>query len=100
MTDQEIRKEVCISLQRGLLGCITPNIRLITANWDDLNSFKMRVYYDSIPSDDDIEEMEAVTSQVAADIPFKKIEPVEAVYDLRPRKDLEKFQCTVYSRKE
>jgi hypothetical protein len=100
MEERELAVKVRLSVQRALLGTITPNIRLITIDWDALKSFRMRVYYDVKPSEDDIEEMEAVISEVVSDIPFETAPNVEAIHDLRPRSVLEIFKYTVFARKE
>ena len=100
MTEQELVIAVKLSCQRALLGAITPNIRLITVKWDDLKDFYFKVYYDTVPSEVDIDEMEAVIAEIDADIPFERDHGAECIYDTRPRNQLEVYQWTVYARKE
>jgi hypothetical protein len=99
MTEKELNIKVRLICQVALLGTITSNIRLITVGWDDLKLFHLRAYFDTKPTEDEIEEMDAVCTEVDADIPFEK-DKVECLYDLRPRKELERLKCVVYSRKE
>jgi len=100
MTERELTITVKLSCQTALLGTITPNIRLITIGWDDLDSFYLKSYYDNSPSEEDIEEMDAVITEVIAAVPFKKCRAPECIFDTRPRNQLELYKWTVYSRKE
>jgi hypothetical protein len=100
ISENDLRVRVCLSMQRALLGSITPNIRAISVAWDQLKSFSIRVYYDTHPTEDDLEQMEIVASEVLADIPFERMLPIEAIYDIRPQQELENLMVMVYSRKE
>ena len=98
--DLELSISVRLSCQRALLGAIIPNIRLITVGWDNLNMFYLRAYYDVIPSENDIDDMNAVLGEIFADIDFKKDNGVECIQDIRPMKELELYKWVVYERKE
>ncbi len=99
MNEKELNIKVRLCCQVALLGTITPNIRLITVGWDELKLFHLRAYFDTEPTEDDFEEMDAVSSEVISDIPFER-DKVECIYDTRQRKELELLKCVVYSRKE
>ena len=99
MDERELSINVRLCCQVALLGTITPNIRLITIGWDELNLFHLRAYFSTEPSEEEIEEMDAVCGEIDADLPFKK-DKLECIYDIRPRKELELLKYTVYSRKE
>ena len=99
MTEKELSIKVRLCCQVALLGTITPSVRLITIGWNELKLFQLRAYFDTQPTEDDFEEMDAASSEVISDIPFEK-DKVECIYDTRQRKELELLKCTVYSRKE
>ena len=99
MTEKELSINVRLCCQVALLGAITPNIRLITIGWDGLKLFHLRAYFNSEPTEDEVEEMNAVCSEIDADIPFEN-DKVECIYESKQRKDLELLKCVVYSRKE
>lgn len=99
MTEKQLSNSLCIHSQVALLGTITPNIRMITIGWDGLKLFHLRAYFDREPTEDEIEEMDAVSSEVISHLPFEK-DKVECIYDTRQRRELEILKCVVYSRKE
>jgi hypothetical protein len=82
------------------LGRITSNIRLITIGWDSLKSFHLRSYYDNIPSEDDVEEMEIAISEIISDISFYKVLPADCIFSTASSRDLKGLKCVVYARKE
>jgi hypothetical protein len=100
MTEIELSSSVRLSCQRALLGAITPNIRLITIGWDSLDMLYLKAYYNTLPSEDNIKDMNIVMSEIHADIPFKKDNGTECIYDIRPINQLEFYKWIVYSRKE
>jgi hypothetical protein len=100
MTETELTIAVRLSCQRALLGAITPGIRLITLKWNKLEDFYFRAYYDTMPSDQDIDEMEAVIAEIESDIAFKTDHGAECIYDIRPRNQLSIYDWVVYARKE
>jgi hypothetical protein len=100
MTEQEISISVRLSSQRALLGAITPNIRLITIGWDGLDILYLKAYYDILPTNEDIDEMNTVMGEIEAGIEFKTAHGVKCIYDLRPQNQLDLYKCIVYARKE
>lgn len=99
MIEVELSVRIRLACQRALWGAITPNIRMITVGWDDLKLFHLRIYFSSVPSDDEIEEMEAVSAEVLSDLNFLR-DKVECIVDNRIRKDLEILKEIIYVRKE
>ena len=100
MKEEEISMNVRLYCQRALLGEITKNIRLITIDWDALKNFKFRVYFEVTPTLEEIEEMEAVTSEVLSGLPFEQVEPVEAIVLNQPMQTLPVYKCVIFARKE
>jgi len=99
MTEQELSSRTRLSVQRALLGEITPHLRMVTIGWEGLKVFKIRAYFDILPNEDLIEDINVVSTQVIADIPFET-DQVECIYSTELQKDLEIFKHIVYSRKE
>jgi hypothetical protein len=62
------RCEVLLSLQRALLGEVTPNLRAVTVNYDD-TSIHFEAFFDGAISDDEREGMSLVETEVLADFP-------------------------------
>lgn len=72
MTNIELRINVLLSLQRALLGEISPNIRGITCSWDT-SIITIHCYFQAEISDDDRESMECVATEVIADFPEHRV---------------------------
>ena len=89
-----------LSVQNAVLGAVTPNIRLISVDWDGFENFRIRVHYDGPPSEDDIEEMECVTTQVISAVPFKHADLVEAIVSDEPLWEVDALRYRVFCRKE
>jgi|GEM_PF-3610813 len=98
--ENDIYVQVMLSMQGALLGAITPNIRLISVDWDGFANFRMMVHYDGPPSEDDIEEMEAVSGEIIAHVPFNHADLVEVVVSDEPLWEVAALRYRVYCRKE
>lgn len=99
MTEKEISISVRLSCQRALLGAITPNVRLVTIGWDGLKLFKLKAYFASEPSEDEIEDFNVVSTEVISDIPFEN-DQVECIFSDAPKSQLAVYNHIVYLRKE
>ncbi|MCR6718962.1 MAG: hypothetical protein NVV59_01450 [Chitinophagaceae bacterium] len=99
MTEQKLTTSVLLTHKEHSLGVITPRIRMITVEWEEIKLFRIRAYYDVAPSDEDIEDMNAVCTEIDSDIPFER-NNVECIYSTEAIKDLEVFKFVVYLRKE
>ncbi len=99
MEDTALRTRILLSTQRALLGRISRNIRMITIDWDK-NYFELKAYYDKIVTEDDIENLEEITTEIAADFP--EMEEIEELYEysLEEISDLIALKEVVYKRKE
>jgi hypothetical protein len=64
----ELRAQVLLSLQRALVGAVTPNLRLVVCRWTE-SEIKIRAVYDQQPSPDEVEEMSIVETNMLADFP-------------------------------
>lgn len=98
MKEQEIQNSVLLSVQRALLGVITPNIRMITIGWEGINRLHILAYYDKEPTEEDVEDMNSVCAEIEADVPFEK-DKVECLYSNTEFKNLKVLKFIVYSRK-
>jgi hypothetical protein len=65
---ESLRKKILLSLQRALLGEISPFLRGVTCSWDD-SQICILCIFDGQVSDDDQESMEGVETEVMADFP-------------------------------
>ena len=66
-----------ISVQRALLGNLTNNMNAITISYNN-SSFILKVYFEKEPSEDEIESLSEITSEVAADFP--NINKIQELY--------------------
>ena len=99
MTEAEISISIRLSAQRALLGAITPNIQQVTLDWDGLENFTMRVYLYTTPTEEELEDMEVVTTEIIADIPFASVDPVEVIVLDQQQVSLSPAKVIVYLRK-
>ncbi|MCD6012922.1 MAG: hypothetical protein K0Q79_2784 [Flavipsychrobacter sp.] len=96
----ELVHTVLISCQRALLGAISPGIRAIAVEWDSVKNITLNVCYASPPSADEIADMEIVTTEIVADIPFENVNPVNVIVSTKPIDNLQMQGWLVYMRKE
>jgi len=99
MDESNLSTTIRLSIQRALLGAITPNMRLITIGWNELKLFQLLVYFENKPTEEEIENIESVCTEVNADIAFEKNE-VRCVQSKKPINELEILKWVVYLRKE
>ena len=70
-----------LSMQRAMLGEITPNMRLITVGWKEgLAELQILVYFDEEVTDEDRENVNNITAEVFADIDFES-EKISCLYE-------------------
>ncbi len=100
MKASELPAYVLLSAQRALLGVITPNIRMISLQWQGLNRLSVRVHYDRVPTEEQLEDMSIVTTEIIADVPFERVDPVEVVISDAPMVELKPMSRVVFRRKE
>lgn len=77
----EIRNSIILSVQRALLGEVSPALRGVTVGWND-KSINILCYFDGFISKEDREAMSCVETEVMADFPDLQI-------------DLDVIQCDV-----
>jgi|SRR5687767_4055921 hypothetical protein len=68
LTAIDLRVQVLLSIQRALVGTVTPNLRLVVCSWSD-SAIEIRAIYDGPPTPDEVEEMSIVETNVIADFP-------------------------------
>ncbi|WHP32245.1 hypothetical protein QMG90_04745 [Trabulsiella odontotermitis] len=66
MTSSDLSSYVRLSLQRALLGNVTPNIRAVVVELKNKN-ISLLFYFDGEPNDDDEELVSVVETEVIAD---------------------------------
>lgn len=73
MNSMDMRRcEVLLSLQRALLGEVSPNLRAVTVSYTD-SSVQFEAYFDGEISDEDREAMSMVETEVMADFPSSHV---------------------------
>lgn len=98
MNDNMFRNKIVGSVQRALLGSVTPNLRGVAVDWDETEILVICYFHGSI-SDDDREEMSCVHTEVATD--FVDIVPVHFRLDrLDMPAKMNGFRAWVFLRKE
>lgn len=97
-SDEMYRQKIVLSLQRALLGSITPNLRGVAVDWND-TEIRVFCYYHGPITDDNREEMSCVHTEVATD--FVDITPVHFVLErLDMPMPMNGFRAWVFLRKE
>jgi hypothetical protein len=66
--EKNFRILVLLSLQRALIGMITPNMLAVYVSWTETEVF-VRVLFDGTVSPDDIEGVSIIETEIIADIP-------------------------------
>jgi hypothetical protein len=70
------RSDVLLSIQRALLGEVSPRLRAVTVTFDE-KSVAARAYFDGELDDEDRESMSSVETQLLADFPEEHSVTVE-----------------------
>jgi len=91
--------ELLLSAQRALLGMITSNMRAITVGYVS-DTFVLRIYFHSKPSELEIELMGDIMSEVLADLNETNSYKEEPIVTQAPRHHLEPIDTWVYIRYE
>ncbi len=68
MSDVEIRTKLLLSLQRALLGAVSPALREVSCGWQD-HKISLRFVFDGKILETDREAAHIVGSEVSADFP-------------------------------
>ncbi len=68
MVNPDLRVRVLLSLQRALLGEVTPNLRGVTCSWDQ-SLIRISALFDGKVSEENRESMECVATEVMSDFP-------------------------------
>jgi hypothetical protein len=99
----EFRSIVLLSVQRALLGEITPNMRAISVEWSE-KKIHICVYVDGEIDEKARSEFDAgVVSEVIADFPYADVDEPVVDFEFIRRDAPSKLHCrgaTVYARKE
>lgn len=93
------RSLVLLSVQRGLLGMITSKMKAITVGYTD-TSLTLRVYFESNPSEEELELLKEVTSEISSDIEEISQFKEEAVVTSKKANKLPELDDWVYVRYE
>ena len=96
--DNSLRKSIVSSVNRALLGSITPNLRAVAADWDD-QRILLVFYFHGTPSADDKETMSVVHTEVLTD--FLDIRPVEvSIERLHMPSKINGLRALIFERQE
>lgn len=93
------RTTLLLSTQRALLGMITPKMRAVTIGYSEIE-FILRVYFDSDYSEDDVELLSEITTQIVADNSEIKSVKEELLVSTIPLRELEGLDSWVFERRE
>jgi hypothetical protein len=68
MNSDDVRPQLLLSVQRALLGEVFPSLRGVAVGWD---SYRLHVvcYIDGAIADTDLERLQEVETEIAADFP-------------------------------
>jgi hypothetical protein len=64
----DLRVQVLLSMQKALLGNVTPAIRAVAVKWTT-SSVKFRILFDHLPTPADLETTSLVETEVMSDFP-------------------------------
>lgn len=70
--DQESKQEIKNSIQRALLGHVTPNLRAVGVNLEENTKSVLTFYYDQEPSEDEQELASLADTEFIADFPWNQ----------------------------
>ncbi len=99
METNEKNYQVLLSVQRALLGEIYPAIRAITIKWNSSSELIMDFYFDHPITDDDKENVSALTTEIYADGYFEKVTE-NCTYSADAKIVYAPLDFVVYARKE
>jgi hypothetical protein len=100
MNEHDLTIAVVASCRRALQGVAMHGIRMISLEWEGMKRLLFRVHYDRQPTMDEVEEMEIVTTEIVADVPFDMVSAVEVVVSNEPADKLMALTHIVYLRPE
>jgi len=97
--NSELRINILLSLQRALLGNISSHVRMICCDWDTIKWFKIKVYFDIEPNDEERELISVILTELECDIPFEKFHE-EYIYSTEAFGTLDSLEAVVYAKHE
>jgi hypothetical protein len=95
--DDELRVEVLLSTYKAILGMISPNVRLVSIDWDS-DYYAIKAYFDRPVIDDDFDILKAITTEVAAHFPQMNDFKEYAEYSLEPIENIKALKEMVFLR--
>lgn len=98
MTAIPVRAELLLSVQRALLGAVSPSLRGVTVGWQD-NLIRLRFYFDGPISDEEYSAVQVVSTEVIADFQ-SPWEINEEILRLDPPTPLECLEAWAFLRRE
>ncbi len=100
ITNSDLFDSILINTQTALCDRIRPEMRVISINWQGLEKFTMRAYFDKEPDypdyDDDLDD---ALAEINSHFLFKKL-VLECIYSNEHKGKLKHIGPVVYSRKE
>lgn len=98
MQTVEMRIRVILSVQRALLGEVSPALRGVTVGWDE-KRIAILCYYDRRISEEDREAMSCVETEVMADFPADLQIDLDVIQCDAPQ-EMKLLDVWVYCRRE
>jgi hypothetical protein len=99
MLELELRTLLLISMQRALLGNITPSIRAIAIRFKGQEELTVIFYFDRFPTQEDKDIVSDTVGEVLGDIEFSKVNEL-CQYSKEPLSSLSSLDAWVYMRNE
>ena len=102
MSKDKIPDWLRASVQRALLGEITPNVRMIAGSISGDSSFVLKYYYENEPTDDDLDNVSTIGANIDASLGTKTFKSMsdECAFSNEPFGTLDTLDGVFYARKE
>ncbi|MEO6176387.1 MAG: hypothetical protein ABIP27_14645 [Flavobacterium circumlabens] len=99
METTELRRITLLSIQRALLGMISPHLRAVGVGFNGTEKLIVTYYLDREPGEEDYENLSDVSSEVLADIEFSSVEE-NCIFSSDEILKLNNLDSWAYKRKE
>ena len=99
VVDPSLRSKVLLSIQRALVGTITPNVRAIVCRWSE-SAIDIRAMFDDAPSSTELEIMSVAETEVMSDFPKSHVQLKCIQLQLPNKVTVDDDEVIVYGRRE
>ncbi len=98
-SEEKLRAQVLLSIQRALLGAVSSRLRGIACAWDH-SRISIKAFFDGEVSEVDKEAMEVACSEVLSDFPEHRVDVESVRLDYPEKLTLSGLNAWVYRRME